>query len=200
MSALSILQAVDNVFAKVMRWVLIFIMTIIPVICALDVIFRYIIKAPLHGSDEILILLQIWLYFIGVISAGRERTHITARVLESAIKTNEGIARLRCFVACIASVVSFYMVYLGYGYFTYATRVQKTTSILNYPMVWYEYAPFFCFIPLAIYTVAEVFYYLKHVKHATENFKTQDEEIDEIMKELEEQKIIDNQSPAGGNK
>ncbi len=198
MGFLSILQTVDSVFSKTMRWFLISVMTIIPIICGLDVIFRYIIKAPLHGSDEILILLQIWLYFVGVVSAGRERTHITARVLESAIKTNEGIARLRALVAVLASIVSFYMVYLGYGYFTYASRVQKTTSILNYPMVWYEYAPFFCFIPLAIYTVAEVFYYLKHVKHATENFKTQDEEIDEIMKELEEQKKLDNQSTAGG--
>lgn len=183
---MTLFTKIDGCFAFFMRYVLIFLMTAIPVICGLDVFFRYLLRSPLHGSDEILILLQIWLYFIGVASAARERSHITARVLEALFKTNESIAALRMAVALIGTGIAVYLLTLGWDYFEYAFRVAKTTAILNYPMFWYECAPFLCFIPLVIYTFVEFCFYLKRVRHCDLDLLHQNEEIDGILKELEE--------------
>ncbi len=183
---MSFLKTTDAIYSKCVRYILVFLITSIPLICGIDVIFRYIIKEPVHGSDEILILMQIWLYFIGFASAARERSHITARVVESAIKTNEGIARLRMGVTLIGVGISCYLLYLGYDYFSYALMVKKTTSILNYPMIWYEAAPFICFIPLIIYTLVECIFYAKRMRKSDVNFKEQNEEIDDILQDIEQ--------------
>lgn len=179
------IKVLDTQFAKVLRYSLIALMTTIPVICGCDVVFRYFLRRPLHGSDEVLILLQIWLYFIGVVSAGRKCSHITARVIEAALKTNEAIARLRAFDAFIATFVALYFVSLGYGYFSYALRVWKTTAVLLYPMFWYESAPFLCFIPLTIYTFAEFCFYIKRIKHCEVDFINQNDEVDDAIKSFD---------------
>lgn len=194
----SFILKTDHIYAFITRWVLIFLMTSIPIICGMDVFFRYVLKAPLHGSDEILIFLQIWLYFIGFASAARERSHIVARVIEPLLKKNEYIAFLRMIVAFIGTIIASYFVYMGFDYFTYALRVFKTTAILNYPMFWYESAPFICFIPLLIYTFIEFCYYLKRIRHSDVNFIGQDEEIEAILKEIDVSQNKDEQKREGG--
>lgn len=187
----------DGVYAFMTRWVLIFLMTSIPLICGMDVIFRYILKEPLHGSDEVLMLMQIWLYFIGFASAARERSHIMARVLEPMLKKSEQVAFLRMVAAFIGTIVAIYFVYIGFDYFSYALRVFKTTAILNYPMFWYECAPFICFVPVLIYTFVEFCYYLKRIRHSDVNFVGQDEEIDAIFDEIDAKQVKDTKQGGG---
>jgi TRAP-type C4-dicarboxylate transport system permease small subunit len=54
----------DRVYAKTIKAILILLMISIPLTCGLAVVFRYFIKKPLHGSDEILMLLGVWLYYL----------------------------------------------------------------------------------------------------------------------------------------
>ncbi|HIR16808.1 MAG TPA: TRAP transporter small permease subunit [Candidatus Caccocola faecigallinarum] len=184
MSLLTSLKGLDLHFAKLIKYILIFLMTAIPCICGLEVVFRYILRRPLHGSDEILILLQIWLYFVGFVSAGRRCSHITARVIEALLKTNEAIARLRAFDAFVAAFVGIYFISMGYEYFKYAWRVWKTTAILLYPTFWYECAPFLCFVPLTIYTFSEFCFYFKRINKCEIDFLHQNEEVDSVLAEL----------------
>lgn len=167
---LTCLKWFDSLFAKIMKYILVIFMVTIPVICGLDVVFRYFIKKPLHGSEEIVVLLAIWLYFLGFTSAAREKCHITARVLESTLKTNEAVAKLRMVDALIAIFIASYLVGMAWDYFLYALKVGKTTAILYYPMILYESAPLFCLIPLVFYTIAEFVFYAKKIKKSDIDF------------------------------
>lgn len=181
------IKKIDYITSILIRWSLIFLMTIIPVISGVEVVFRYIIRAPLVGSNEILILFEVWLYFIGFVSAAREQSHITARAVEGLIKTSEGIARLRMLNAFLASFICIYMVNMAWDYFKYASRVAKTTSILQYPTLWYEIAPLVCFVPAVLYTMYEFYYYLKKIKKSNVDLKSRDTEIKDF---LENERIL----------
>lgn len=182
---ISNIRRIDKGYSITVRGVLIFLMTAIPIISGMEVVFRYILRSPLIGSNEILVLFEIWLYFLGFASAARERSHITARVVEGLIKTSEGIARLRMINAFIGTFICSYMVYMAWDYFEYSARVSKTTSIIRYPMLWYEGAALVCFVPALLYTAYEFYYYMKKTKICDVDLKSRDGEIEAFIDEIE---------------
>jgi TRAP-type C4-dicarboxylate transport system permease small subunit len=126
-------------------------------------------------------LLGVWLYYLGFVSAAREKSHIHARVIESAMKKNETIAKLRMLNAFVAVIICLYLIDLAWNFFKYSLRVGKTTSILMYPMIFYESAPIICFVPALFYTVAELVFYAKRIKKSDIDFIGEREEVKEYL-------------------
>ena len=61
-----------------MRWLLMISGVLLIVVITISVFMRYVLKSALFGSEEILALLAIWLYWIGGAYGSYEDSHIYA--------------------------------------------------------------------------------------------------------------------------
>ncbi|OUO93529.1 TRAP transporter small permease subunit [Cloacibacillus sp. An23] len=114
----------------------------VPLMVALGVFFRYILKTDLFGIEEIEIFCAMILYFIGAAYASYKKQQITADLTQSMIKS----FKIRKFFA----IVSTFLALVAVGAFTYWTidLVQYAglrnpkTSVWKIPLVW-EYIMIF---------------------------------------------------------
>lgn len=73
---------------KLMKWLLIICGALLVIVIAIAVFKRYIMKSTLFGSEEILALLAIWLYWIGGAYGSYEDSHISADMTNLLIRND----------------------------------------------------------------------------------------------------------------
>lgn len=147
------------------RFVCAFLMVAVSVLVFIQVLLRYVFKAPLMGIEEVLFFPTVWLYFIGGMNASFERSQIVARVLEVFMKKEKAIFFLRAAASAFSVVVATWLTYWGWDFFKYSMRVQKESATLYIPLVYAEAAVFFGMVIMTLYTVFEVGHNLYIAKH-----------------------------------
>jgi len=135
------------------------LMLAITVLVFVQVILRYVLRAPLMGIEEILLFPTVWLFMLGGVNASSQRTQIVCRVLEIFFKTRRPVAFIRLAGSVISVIVAAWLTYWAYDYFLYALRVPRVSATLYIPLIYAESAVFFCMILMTFYTGLEARYY-----------------------------------------
>lgn len=133
------------------------IMIVIPLMVFVQVLLRYVFKAPLMGIEELLLFPTIWLYMLGGAMASEKRSHITCGILILYIKTQKGMDIFNIIKAFFASLVSIWLSYWGFWYFAYSLRMWKTSDLLYVPMFFGESALFIGLLLMTFYAFYELY-------------------------------------------
>ncbi len=137
---------------------------LISIVAAMEfyqVIMRYVFEVPVMGLDELLIYPTLWLYFLGSVNAAREDTQIKANVLDVFLKTERSRLVVRVIADLMSVIVSTWLTYWAWDYFTYAKRVWKESPTLYIPTFWAECS---LFIGLFLMTVYSGWYLYKNAR------------------------------------
>ena len=151
--------------------ILIFLLTAVSLLVFIQVLLRYVFRAPLMGIEELLFFPTAWLYFIGGVHASFEKSQIYARVLEILFRKKRTIYAVRAVASSITIFILAWLTYWGYDYLKYALRVQKESSTLYIPMIYAESIVFISLAMMFLYTVVELYDNLNIARQA------EDEEI-----------------------
>lgn len=143
------------------RFVLFVLILAVAVLVFVQVLLRYVFRAPLMGIEEILLFPTIWLYFIGGINASAEETQIVARVLEVFVKNQRTVRLIRLVASIISVVVLAWLTYWAYDYFAYSQMMGKTSPTLYIPLIYADFASVVGFALMGVYTVRTVFQRMK---------------------------------------
>lgn len=143
------------------RFLLALLITSIAFLVTIQVILRYFLHMPVHFLDEILTLLAVWMYMMGSVNASIEEKHINARILEIFSKKIRYISGLRLISAVISIVISGWLTYWAYDFFSYSLKKGKLSLILKYPTICMESAVFICFVPMFIFACVEAYKYYR---------------------------------------
>ena len=83
---------------------------------------RYVLESPFTGIEEVSILLAVWVYFLGMGYATREREHIHGGIVSLVVKDPHKVAVIRFFgsVVCMLAACLF-------GYFAYKYALKEIT-------------------------------------------------------------------------
>lgn len=133
------------------------IMLIIPIMVFIQVLLRYVFKAPLMGIEELLIFPTIWLYMLGGAMASEKRSHITCGILILYIKTEKGMKIFNIVKAFFASITSLWLTYWAFWYFIYSLKMWKYSAILSAPMFFAESALFIGLVLMTFYSIYELY-------------------------------------------
>lgn len=133
------------------------IMIIIPLMVFVQVLLRYVFKAPLMGIEELLLFPTIWLYMLGGAMASEKRSHITCGILILYIKTQKGMDIFNIIKAFFASLVSLWLTYWAFWYFAYSLKMWKTSDLLYVPMFFGESAIFIGLLLMTFYSIYELY-------------------------------------------
>lgn len=128
---------------------------IVPVIVVVQVLLRYVFKAPLMGIEELMFFPTIWLYMLGGANASQQRNHIACGILTLYIKKPRSMMIFNIVKNTISVIVSLWLMYWAYWLFTYSLNVWKTSDMLYIPMFFLESAPFIGLVLMTFYAVLE---------------------------------------------
>lgn len=142
---------------KIQNRITIGIMIIIPIMVFIQVLLRYVFKAPLMGIEELLLFPTIWLYMLGGAMASEKRSHITCGILILYIKTERGMKIFNIIKSFVASLVSLWLTYWAFWYFAYSLRLWKHSDLLYVPMFFGESALFVGLVLMTFYSIYELY-------------------------------------------
>ena len=123
---------------KQFRYGLTLLLSTVAIMQFLQVIWRYILQAPLMGLDDMLIYPTLWLYLLGSVNASREDTQIKANVLDIFMKTDRARLLVRIIADIMTVTVSGWLTTWAWDYFRYAFRVWKETPTIYLPTFYAE--------------------------------------------------------------
>lgn len=142
---------------KIQNRITVSIMMIIPVMVFIQVLLRYVFKAPLMGIEELLLFPTIWLYMLGGAMASENREHISCGILSLYIKTERGMEIFNTMKAFVASAVSIWLTYWAFWYFIYSLKMWKLSDLLYVPMFFGESAIFIGLLLMTFYSIHELY-------------------------------------------
>ena len=145
-----------KVLEKLQENVIMILMIIIPLLVTTQVILRYVLHAPLMGIEELMLFPIIWLYMLGGANASRSRNHIQCGILTLYIKKEKSMAIFNLIKTLVSLLVSSWLTYWAYWFFTYSLRVWKSSDLLYIPMFLGESAIFIGLLLMTIYTAIEL--------------------------------------------
>ena len=100
-------------FERLLNWVFRIMMVLAGMGLALltfsQVIMRYVLESPFTGIEEASILLAVWVYFLGMGYATREREHIHGGIVSLVVKDpyKVGVIRFIGSVTCMLAAILF---------------------------------------------------------------------------------------------
>ena len=126
-----------------------------------QVLLRYVFRAPLMGIEELLLFPAIWLYMLGGASASWERTHIECGILTLYIKKPLTMKLFRVVKGALSVGIGIWLLKWAYWYFTYGLKIQKTSAILHIPMIIGQSAVFIGLLLMIVYGAIELLDYIR---------------------------------------
>lgn len=117
------------------------------------VVCRYFLNINFAGSDELLVVLALWLYYIGGLYGNYEDSQIKADVLSIFIKKETTLYILNIVIKAISLATSIYLAVWAYQYLQFCLRLGGYTPVYNLPVLTSRMALVVGYIAPPIYNV-----------------------------------------------
>lgn len=146
-----------KILGKVQSVIISILAIVIPVLITIQVILRYVLKMPLMGIEELMLFPVIWLYMLGGANASMERNHISCGILTLYIKKEKSMALFNLVKSLISILISVWLTYWAFWYFSYSFRMWKLSDLLYLPMFFAESAIFTGLVLMVFYALIELY-------------------------------------------
>lgn len=140
-------------FLSIERFLMIFNSIAVVLTIATNVVCRYVLHINFAGSDEILIIFALWLYFIGGLYGNYEDIQIKADVLSIMVKKESVLRIFNIIQKAIALAVSIVLAVWAYQYLTFCLKVGGYTAVFHLPMLLSRGALVFGYMAPILYNV-----------------------------------------------
>jgi TRAP-type C4-dicarboxylate transport system permease small subunit len=122
-----------DVLIKVQEILLVLTSLCIALSLNLVVILRYVFHADLFGFEEIVVMIAMWLYFLGGAYGSYEKSHIRAGLVTLICK-NESILKKVDFVQTIITTILFIIIsYIAVDFLQFSIMAGSKTSLHQVP-------------------------------------------------------------------
>ncbi|MBN2396010.1 MAG: TRAP transporter small permease [Candidatus Atribacteria bacterium] len=128
---------------------------IITVLIFVEVMLRYVLGSPLFGVEELIVLIAMWIYFIGASYGAYERSHIKAELIHTLVKSPKKAALVHSMTSGITFILSLVMVSWTYPFFIWSITKGGTSQALLLPMYYSQSAIFIGAILMSLYFFTE---------------------------------------------
>lgn len=98
-----------------------------------QVVMRYFMESSFSGIEETSILLAVWVYFLGMGYATREREHIHGGIVSLVVKDPKKIACIRFIGTVICMIAACFFGYFAYKYAISEITKGKVSTTLRWP-------------------------------------------------------------------
>ena len=122
----------------------------------LQVLLRYVFKAPLFGLEELSRLIAVWVYFLGAIFGTKLDSHVQGDVVERLFNTVRGRAFVKTATWFLSLIVCLLFLYHSTKYCFWLYGTGERTTGLWWPRITSVGSMFFGAVFMTVYSIANV--------------------------------------------
>jgi len=104
-------------------------------IMVIAVVFRYVIKTDLFGSEEIVAIIAAWMYFMGSAYGSYEKSQITADIMTSYVKSEKVKQLIVLISEVLSSVICVLVTYWALQFFLWSLMRMPRSAIFKIPLI-----------------------------------------------------------------
>lgn len=153
------------------------------------VVLRYVFKNSMLWAEEILVIISLWMYYIGAVIGTEEESHIKGDLISGIFKKPKSIKWYQMTITFYSVVITGIFAVWVTQYSIWQTKLNMTTQYLHMPKITSQYAIGFGMLGMLFYFSYHLIRYvsMKPGKFASkENYEEDKTVIDEIRKGNEE--------------
>ena len=151
MGCLKKLSQINHVFMKILEFAMNCFMAAIPLLFVINIILRGCFKTSLLGAEEIIVLLSVWIYFIGAAFGSYEDRHVSGDLIKTLMKTRRAKAIHRIWIYTLSTLISGGVTALAVRWIEFQTKIKAVTDVLAMPKLFMYYAAVVGFVLMTIY-------------------------------------------------
>jgi TRAP-type C4-dicarboxylate transport system permease small subunit len=146
-----ILQTIQFVIDYCLRGAMVFTGLGLAILMFTQVIMRYVLESPFAGIEEAAILLAVWVSFLGMGYATKQRSHIHGGIVGLIVSDPFKISLLRLFVSIICLITACVFGYFATKYGLFVIEKQRMSLYLQWPKGLWTASMVFGFLLMAGY-------------------------------------------------
>ena len=146
-----ILQMLQFALDYSLRGAMVFTGLGLAVLMFTQVIMRYVLESPFAGIEEAAILLAVWVSFLGMGYATKQRSHIHGGIVGLIVHDPFKISLLRLFVSIICLITACVFGYFATKYGLFVIEKQRMSLYLQWPKGLWTASMVFGFLLMASY-------------------------------------------------
>lgn len=140
-------------FLKIERFVMVLCSVSIVLTIVTNVICRYVLHTTFSGYDEIVVILALWLYYVGGLYGSYEDCQIKADVISIMVSKESTLRLLNIIQKLFTLVISIVLCVWAIEYFQFCLKMGGKTAILHIPMMVSRFALVFGYVAPVIYNI-----------------------------------------------
>ena len=125
-------------------------------IMCLSATLRYIFKSDLYGVEEIIVMVALWLYFMGSSYGSFEKSQITADLLQVYLKSERSKQVARLVTSVLTTGLGLLVNYWALQFFLWGLQMDARSPIYRLPMVIPQSAVFVGFTLMSLYNIVHL--------------------------------------------
>jgi len=149
------LYKAEKVLITFVRAIIVIMSLALGFLMAGQVFLRYVIQSPFLGIEELAPLFALWVYFLGMAHATRERDHISGGILTLIFKKPALIHSIRMIgtILCIIAVVIFG--YYSNKFALFNLKLGRTSIYMGYSKAFWDFSVVAGFVLVFFYFVLQ---------------------------------------------
>jgi len=127
------LVKLEKLFDRGFRAMMVFAGLALAILMFAQVILRYVIESPFAGTEEIAILIGVWVYFLGMGYATRVREHIHGGVVSLIVKDAHKIRVIRFINSSVCVIAACAFGYFAIKYAIFVIDKGRLSLYMQWP-------------------------------------------------------------------
>lgn len=135
--------------------------SVVTLTVVLQVVLRYIFKAPLFGLEEFSRLIAVWVYFLGAIFGIKLDSHVQGDVAGLLFNTDHARSIIKTITWCLSLLLCIFFLYHSAKYSIWLYGTGERTTGLWWPRIMSVGSMLFGAIFMTVYSIANFTKYLQ---------------------------------------
>lgn len=147
----NVLQKFESLFDFFLKAIMIFSGLGLAILMFAQVIMRYVLESPFAGIEEAAILMAVWVYFLGMGYATKERAHIHGGIVSLVVSDPFKIEMIRFIVSIICTIAACVFGYYATKYGLFVIEKGRMSLYLQWPKGLWSGSMIFGFAMMVFY-------------------------------------------------
>lgn len=149
-------QKLGSILDNFLRGAMVFTGLGLAILMFTQVIMRYVIESPFAGIEEAAILLAVWVSFLGMGYATKQRSHIHGGIVSLIVEDRFKIEMLRLMVSIICLFTACVFGYFAAQYGLFVIEKERMSLYLQWPKGLWTASMIFGFLMMAVYFLLQI--------------------------------------------
>lgn len=152
----SVLKALDRATNNLWNMIMIVTCVAVTILIMAAALMRYILKIDFYGSEEIILYVAFWLYFVGSISSSRDNTHINANMVSLFTHNQKIIRAIEICKTIFCLLIGLLALKWSFDYISWTFATGGRSSVFKMPTVIAQLPIFLSYAFWVIYLIRDV--------------------------------------------